>query len=101
MNAAVLRRLSDGILSLAPNRTIRWSLGPGYELLKNDADRTVYDISVTAEGPYGRLNPVVTHVRPSDWREARDAPDGSLHHVRNEIKNLTTAVQKLGETIKQ
>ncbi|MEW6874444.1 hypothetical protein [Trueperella pyogenes] len=89
------RRLREGVLSLAPGRTIRWSLGKGFDLLKDADDKTVYRIRVTAEGPYGEVEPVETEVRLSDWREARDAPDGSLHHIRKEIENLTKVVKSL------
>lgn len=81
--------------ALAPGRIIRWSIGSGKELLKDAEDPTVYTIHVEAQGPYGEIEPTEVDVRLSDWREARDAPDGSLHHVRGEIKKLTDAVQSL------
>lgn len=94
-SAAAQLRLREGILSLAPGRTIRWSLGRISDLVEDKDDKTVYRIRVTAEGPYGAIDPVDIEIRLSDWRESRDAPDGSLHHIRKEIEKLTKAVEKL------
>ncbi|WP_371174019.1 hypothetical protein [Buchananella felis] len=93
------QRLREGILSLAPGRTIRWSLGRASDLLEDPDDKTVYRIRVTAEGPYGEIEPCETEVRLSDWREARDAPDGSLHFIRTEIEKLTKVLESLKTTI--
>lgn len=100
-SAAAQRRLREGVLSLAPGRTIRWSLGRGFDLLEDEEDKTVYRIRVTAEGPYGETEPVETEVRLSDWREARDAPDGSLHHIRKEIEKLTKVVESLKKAVEK
>ena len=88
------RRLREGVLSLAPGRTIRWSLGLGSDLLKSENDETVYRIVVTGEGPYGPLDPWDVLVRPSDWRESLDQPDGSLHLVRKSIDELAKAIRQ-------
>ncbi len=99
--AVVQERLREGILSLAPRRVIRWSLGRGFDLLEDKDDATIYRLRVTADGPYGALEPVEFEVRPRDWREARDAPDGSLHHVRKEIEKLAGEAKGLRTYIKQ
>lgn len=88
-------RLREGILSLAPGRTIHWSLGLSKKFLENENDEDVYQIIVTGDGPYGQLEPQIFQVRPRDWRESLDNPDGSLHFVREEIKALTKAVTEL------
>ena len=90
------RRLSEGVLSLAPGRTIRWSLGRAYDLLDNVNDGVVYRMRVTAEGPFGKVEPLEIAIRPSDWRESLDAPVGSLHYVRKELERLVKAVEHLG-----
>ncbi len=94
-------RLREGILSLAPRRVIRWTLGPGSDLLKDKDDATTYRLRVTADGPYGALEPVEFEIRPRDWREALDAPDGSLHHVRKEIEKLAGEVKGLRTSIQE
>lgn len=99
--AVAQERLRDGILSLAPRRVIRWSLGRSFDLLEDKDDATIYRLRVTADGPYGALEPVEFEVRPRDWREARDAPDGSLHHVRKEIEKLAGEAKGLRTYIQQ
>lgn len=94
-------RLRDGILSLAPRRMIRWSLGRSFDLLEDEDDTTTYRLRVTADGPYGALEPVEFEVRPRDWRETRDAPDGSLHHVRKAVEELTGEFKGLRTHIQQ
>lgn len=88
-------RLREGILSLAPGRTIRWMLGTTRVLLADASDQTIHRAQISATGPYGRVQKTETEIRFSDWRESRDAPDGSLHHVRQEIRELTKAVKAL------
>lgn len=97
--AIAQKRSSDGILSLAPGRTIRWSLGRGFDLLEEEDDQTIYSLRVSADGPYGALEPVVFEIRPSDWREARDAPDGNLHFVRKAIENLANESRMIRQQI--
>lgn len=96
---AAQRRLAAGIRSLAPGRRIEWSAGRGFDVLSDDAPH-VHRITVTAEGPYGPITPVVFEVNLSDWREGRDAPDGSLHLVRTAITDLTKELKKVGESAK-
>lgn len=99
--SAAQKRVRGGILSLAPGRTIRWSLGRAFDLLAEEDDETRYNLRVTAEGPYGALEPVEFEIRPSDWREARDAPDGNLHFVRKEIEKIASETKILREYIQQ
>jgi hypothetical protein len=96
----VQRVLASGLRSLAPGREIRWTLGAGYDLLAS-AEPQVRTIRVEADGPAGPLPVVEFQVDISQWRQARDAPDGSLHHVRGSIKELTKAVDGVGKTLKK
>ena len=89
------RRLREGILSLAPGRIIRWSLGIASDLMKDEEDTTVYRVRVMADGPYGEIEPVETEICLSDWRESLDAPGGSLHLIRKSIEKLVRAVDGL------
>ena len=89
------RRLREGILSVAPGRIIRWSLGIASDLMKDEEDTTVYRVRVMADGPYGEIEPVETEICLSDWRESLDAPGGSLHHIRKSIEKLVRAVDGL------
>lgn len=93
------RRLREGILSLAPGRIIRWPLGIAPDLMKDEEDTTVYRVRVTADGPYGEIEPVETEICLSDWRESIDAPGGSLHHIRKSIEKLVRAVESLKNAV--
>ncbi|UFU05498.1 hypothetical protein [Ruania halotolerans] len=91
---AAQRRLANGIRSLSPGRVVRWSIGPGHRLLADDAPQ-VYRVRIEGHGPHGPLDPVEFNLDVNDWRESRDAPDGSLHHIRKSVDNLTGAVKGL------
>jgi len=95
----VQRRLASGIRSLAPGRRLEWFLGTGPALLGDDVPH-LHTIRVTADGPHGPIAPLEFEVDLSDWREARDAPDGSLHLVRGAVKDLTKELSGLHRTIK-
>ena len=86
--------LAAGIRSLAPGRVIRWSLGPMPTLIERTGD-TVLHFSLNADGPYGPLDPVEIDIRPNDWAQARDSPDGSLHHLRQEVRSLKAPLDKI------
>jgi hypothetical protein len=58
-----------------------------------------YRVRIEADGPRGPLDPLEIEVDLTDWREARDAPDGSLHHVRGAIQNLTKAVDSVAKRL--
>ena len=98
--AKVQEILASGLRSLAPGREIRWTLGAGYELLAKE-DPQVCTVRVEAEGPNGPLPPLEAAIDPSQWRQARDAPDGSLHHVRGAIKDLTKIMTSVDTTLKR
>lgn len=96
----LLRTLSRGLGSLAPGREIRWHLGSGPDLLGEDTPRPVR-IRVEAIGPHGPLPALEVPVDASQWRQAKDAPDGSLHLVRKSIQDLTKAVNHASSRLAQ
>ena len=97
---SVQRVLARGLRSLAPKREIRWTLGAGYDLLSSEEPQ-VRTVRVEGEGPHGPLPVLEIQIDISEWRQARDAPDGSLHHVRGAIKDLTKAVGGVDNTMKR
>lgn len=58
-------------------------------------------VRVEGGGPHGPLPVLEIQIDISEWRQARDAPDGSLHHVRGAIKDLTKAVGGVDKTMKR
>lgn len=95
-SAHLLRTLAGGLRSLAPGREIRWHLGTGPDLLGEDAPQLVR-IKVDAAGPHGPLPTLEVPVDISQWRQSKDAPDGSLHLVRKSIQDLTKSVDKASD----
>ena len=85
--------LKRGISSLAPHRSLRWILGVSSDLFKPSAPEPI-TLRVEAEGPHGPLAPLEIRVDFTDWANARDAPEGSLHQVRRAIQELTKSVTK-------
>lgn len=96
---SVQRTLANGLRSLAPGRVLRWSLGAGFDLLSSDVPQ-LRTVRIEGDGPHGPLEVVEFEIDISEWRQARDAPDGSLHHVRGAIRDLTKAVDKIDNTIR-
>lgn len=92
--------LSNGISSLAPNRIVRWTLGVAHEVLSVDRSQ-LRVVRVTAMGPWGELPAYEMEIDINQWREARDAPDGSLHYVRGELKDITKVMKGIDSTLKQ
>lgn len=97
---SVQQVLANGLRSLAPNRVIRWSLGAASDMLASEEPQ-VRLVRVEGEGPNGPLPILEMQIDISEWRQARDAPDGSLHHVRGEIKGLTNAVNGVNKTMRR
>ncbi|MGJ5724869.1 hypothetical protein ACSBQT_10865 [Brevibacterium sp. H602] len=98
--ASVQQQLADGLRSISPGRVIRWNVGPGHELMSEDAPQ-VRQIRIEGEGPSGPLPPLELQIDLNQLRQSKDAPDGSLHHVRSSIKDLTKAVDKIQNTIRK
>lgn len=92
--------LAAGLKSLAPQRVIQWTLGVGRELLASEASQ-LCTVRIGGDGPHGPLPVLATEIDISQWREARDAPDGSLHHVRGAIKDHVKAVQEVSGSIER
>lgn len=63
-------------------------------------DPQVRTVRIEGDGPHGPLSVLEIQIDIAEWREARDAPDGSLHHVRGAIKDLTTAVKSVDSTMR-
>ena len=83
----VQERLEQGLKSIAPGRIIRWSLGLGSEILATEGSRA-YSLTVTADGPFGRVEPLEYMIDMDDWRAMKDQPDGSLHLLRKSIDEV-------------
>lgn len=86
-------RLAEGIRSLAPGRTITWTLGAGHQILAEEGGRS-YTFTINANGPFGPLETLSYTADMDDWRSMRDQPAGTLHTVRKSIDSLTKQLEK-------
>lgn len=105
LSSAALGRLSEGVASLPPGRTITWTLGKSAELVAS-IEPQPRTITVDATGPFGALTQLEYVIDMTDVRESNDRPEGSLHLLskavdrRPSVKDvaaLTGALQRLAE----
>ena len=90
--------LTDCGCSYAPYRILRWTLGAGFDLLGTEGPH-LHVVRIEGAGPHGPLPVLELEIDITEWRQACDAPHGSLHHVRGAIKDLTKAVESVDRTI--
>lgn len=83
----IQRRANEGIKSLTPGSGFSWMLGTGPEIVGKDSE-VVHTITVNAEGPYGPIETLSYETRPTDWALASAQPDGSLHLIERELREI-------------
>jgi len=82
----------EGLSSLPPGATIRWHLGPGFDLIQSEGQQR-HEITITADGPFGPV-PQLTYVLDlANLRGQPVRPQGNLHL-------LTKAVERIANNIK-
>ncbi|WP_232676192.1 hypothetical protein [Nocardioides sp. R-C-SC26] len=85
---AMHQRLRDGLSSLAPGRTLHWTLGPSPALV-NRTGSLAHSVRISCEGPHGAV-PVNKYIIDlADFRESVARHDGTLVDVAREIAALT------------
>lgn len=92
------RRLAEGISNLAPGRRVAWSIGMGWDILKNE-NLPVHTVTVHADGPFGPVPTLEYFIDLNALRETRDDPPGSLHFVRRAIDTLADRFPKHGRPL--
>ena len=62
-------RLNAGLASLPPGRTLRWWLGLPHEVFEQNLTAPLsYTVTINADGPFGRLEPLSYTIDVDDWR---------------------------------
>lgn len=84
---ALVERLEKGLSAVTPGQVHVWSLGQGFELLKEPGPQPV-TITIDARGPFGPLETQEYVISPMQWRDAQDSPEGSLHEITKALKKL-------------
>lgn len=62
-----LRRLAAGLPSLAPGRVLTWPVGQTFNVITG-ADEQKFKFALTADGPYGPIDPIEYVIDLADWR---------------------------------
>jgi hypothetical protein len=73
--------------SMPPGRVMTWTLGRGKALLTDDAVPRDYLVTVEADGPFGRVEPLTYTLSLDDMRYVLAVPVGSLHKIERAITN--------------
>lgn len=85
----MLKRLSDGLSSLAPGRTLHWTLGPSPDLV-NRSGSLAHRVQISCDGPHGSVPTSEYTIDMADFLESVARYDGTLVDVAREIAALTT-----------
>lgn len=85
---AMRKRLSEGLSSLAPGRSLHWTLGPSADLV-NRSGSLAHRICIACDGPYGPVAVSEYTIDMADFRESVAHHDGRLVDVAREIAKLT------------
>ncbi len=88
---AMHRRLSEGLSSLAPGRTLHWTLGPSPKLV-NRPDPIAHQIRIDCKGPNRPVPTSEYVIDMGDFRESVAHHDGSLVDVAKAIDTLAKAL---------
>jgi hypothetical protein len=89
---AAQARLAEGISSLPPGRILSWPLGQGFNLLAG-SDPQAHKFTVSADGPFGPVPPLIYIIDLSDLRGTLDRPS-ALHQLTMAVQDLA---RKLGK----
>lgn len=80
--------LREGLSSLAPGRTLHWTLGPSADLV-NKLGSLAHRVRVSCDRPHGAVPVAEYTLDMADFRESVARRDGSLVDVAREIAALT------------
>lgn len=93
--ANILDRLENGLSSLPPGHRLEWVFDTGPNFFETDEHPTTeVTVTVTCEGPYGPCTPNTYVLDLEDIKQTLDVPDGSLHQVTKQLKDLTKVVKE-------
>lgn len=96
--------LADGLSSLAPGRTLEWTLGVAGVLVPADEPAPSVRVTIDADGPYGALPTLVyvidlEQVKYSSGRgEGLGLIERGISLVAQEVKQLRQTVRSIGDS---
>jgi len=92
---AMHRRLDEGLSSLAPGRTLHWTLGPANQIV-NRVGSLAHRVRISCDGPYGGVAVTEYTIDMADFRESVARHDGTLVDVAREISALAKKLPDQG-----
>ena len=95
----MLEILKQGIASVPPGRTMKWTLGAPHNAVDWDAHKA-YRVRIKAEGPFGVIEPLEYLISIDDLDGSLAEPPGNLHEVAAELHEMTKATKELNEIIR-
>lgn len=86
-------RLSNGLASLPPGRTMAWVLGPSYAVGTETAGWVKHQITVCADGPLGPLEPLEYSITLNDLLHTELAPRGTLRGIASAVADVASQLR--------
>lgn len=87
-------RLARGLASLAPGRTLHWTLGPSPSLVNGEGS-LAHNITIDCTGPFGAIETSRYVIDLADFRESVAEHTGIMHEV---AKAIAEASNRLPDT---
>ena len=93
LTSNAITRLREGVGSLAPGRTVAWSLGGSPQILESSQPQ-VHRVTVDADGPFGPVPTFAYVIDLSDYREMEAQPAGSIYELTRAVDKVAAALKR-------
>lgn len=93
LTSNAITRLREGVGSLAPGRTVAWSLGGSPQILESSQPQ-VHRVTVDADGPFGPVPTFAYVIDLSDYREMEAQPAGSIYELTRAVGKVAAALKR-------
>jgi hypothetical protein len=80
------------LVGMPPGRHVEWNLNLSPDWIHGELPKC-FTVTVTANGPYGPVEPLVYVLDVDEYRRASASPEGTLHGVSECLKELTAAIK--------
>ena len=88
---AMHAKLASGIASLAPGRTLYWTIGPSPQLV-NRAGSLAHTVAIDCQGPFGAVERVEYVIDMSSFPESVAHHAGTMNQIVQAIEKLAKAM---------
>lgn len=80
------------LVGMPPGRRVEWNLNLSPDWIQGDLPKC-FTVTVTADGPYGPVEPLIYVLDVDEYRQTAASPVGTLHGVSERLKELTAAIK--------